>query len=40
MYDYVLQLGFEKETEKHVDNMKNLLSENGILDKEKIGIHI
>lgn len=35
MYDYVLQLGFEKETEKYVNYIKKRLKTNGILDQEK-----
>ncbi len=35
MYDYVLQLGFDKETENYIQNIKNTLKENNIVDKEK-----
>lgn len=35
MYDYVLQLGFDKETEDFIQDIKNTLKENGVEDKEK-----
>ncbi len=34
-YDYVLQLGFDKQTENYIQNIKNTLKENNIIDKEK-----
>ena len=35
MYDYIFQLGFNKETENYIQNIKNTLKENNIVDKEK-----
>ncbi len=35
MYDYVLQLGFDEETEKYIRQIKTVLKENDIPDKEK-----
>lgn len=35
MYDYVLQLGFDKKTEDYIQNIKNTLKENNVMDKEK-----
>ncbi len=35
MYDYVLQLGFDKKTEDYIQNIKNTLKENNVIDKEK-----
>ncbi len=34
-YDYVLQLGFDKQTEDFIQNIKNTLKEKNIIDKEK-----
>lgn len=35
MYDYVLQLGFDKKAEDYVQSIKNTLKENNVIDKEK-----
>jgi len=35
MYDYVLQYGFDNNTEKYVENIKKYLKENNIEDKER-----
>ena len=35
MYDYVLQLGFDKQTEDFIQNIKNTLKEKNVIDKEK-----
>lgn len=35
MYDYVLQLGFDKNTEKRIQNLKDYLKDNNIKDKER-----
>lgn len=35
MYDYVLQYGFDKETQNMVQAIKNCLKENGVEDKER-----
>ncbi len=35
MYDYVIQLGFDKDTEAYIQNIKNTLKENHVMDKEK-----
>ena len=35
MYDYVLQYGFDKETEQFVQSIKNYLKENKIKDEER-----
>ena len=34
-YDYVLQLGFDKHTEDFIQNIKDKLKENNVIDKEK-----
>ena len=33
MYDYVLQYGFDIESEKNIQNIKNYLKDNNIKDK-------
>lgn len=33
MYDYVLQYGFDKETQRHIQNIKNTLKSNNIADR-------
>ena len=35
MYDYVLQYGFDKETQDYVQNIKNIIKLNNVKDKEK-----
>ncbi len=35
MYDYVLQYGFDKETQDYVQNIKNILKLNNVTDKER-----
>ena len=35
MYDYVLQFGFNKETQEYIQNIKNILKANNVLDKER-----
>ncbi len=35
MYDYVLQLGFDKKTEDYIQEIKNSLKDNDVMDKEK-----
>lgn len=35
MYDYVLQLGFDRKTENYIQDIKNSLKENNVIDKEK-----
>lgn len=35
MYDYVLQYGFDIESEKNIQNIKNYLKDNNIKDKER-----
>lgn len=39
MYDYVLQYGFDTESENYIQSIKNYLKNNGIIDKEN-GYHI
>ena len=43
MYDYVLQYGFDKDTEQFIQNIQNYLKENKVKDEEmkkEIGYHI
>ena len=35
MYDYVLQYGFDTESEKYIQSIKDYLKNNGIIDKER-----
>lgn len=35
MYDYVLQYGFDKDTQKYIESIKSFLKYNNIKDKEK-----
>lgn len=35
MYDYVLQYGFDKETQDYIQSIKNTLKSNNIEDKER-----
>lgn len=35
MYDYVLQYGFDKKTEKYIQDIKDHLKQNNIVDKER-----
>lgn len=35
MYDYVLQYGFDKDTEQFIQSIKNYLKENKIKDEER-----
>ena len=35
MYDYVLQYGFDKETQDYIQSIKNILKSNNIEDKER-----
>lgn len=35
MYDYVLQYGFDKETQDYIQSMKNTLKLNNVVDKER-----
>ena len=35
MYDYVLQYGFDIESEKNIQTIKNYLKDNNIKDKER-----
>lgn len=35
MYDYVLQYGFDKETQEYIQNIKNILKANNVIDKER-----
>lgn len=35
MYDYVLQLGFDEETQNYVESIKNILKTNNIQDRER-----
>ena len=34
MYDYVLQYGFDKETQEHIQSIKNTLKSSNVEDKE------
>ena len=40
MYDYVLQYGFDKETQDYVQNIKNILKLIMLQIKKEIGFHI
>ena len=35
MYDYVLQYGFDKETQEHIQSIKNTLKSSNVEDKER-----
>lgn len=35
MYDYVLQYGFDKETQHYIQSIKNILKSNNVEDKER-----
>lgn len=35
MYDYVLQYGFDKETQNYIQSIKNTLKSNNIIDRER-----
>ena len=35
MYDYVLQYGFDKETQEHIQSIKDTLKSSGVEDKER-----
>lgn len=35
MYDYVLQYGFDKETQDYIQNIKNTLKSNNVIDRER-----
>lgn len=35
MYDYVLQYGFDKETQDYIQNIKNTLKSNNVADRER-----
>lgn len=35
MYDYVLQYDFDKETQDYIQNIKNTLKSNNVVDRER-----
>ena len=36
MYDYVLQYGFDKETQDYIQSIKNILKLNNVIDREEL----